>query len=990
MPYVIEPAAGADRATLAFLVDAYDEEQVEGETRTVLKLHPRLGAGQGSRAAAGAQGTASPERAREVFDALRKAGLAGRVRRGRLDRQAATAARDEIGTPWCVTIDHETLEDATVTVRERDSLAQERVAIDALPGALGRPPCRPLALAEARLTAPRPATVRSRHMAEQPLRLTVTDDDLERSRATVAFRLILAIPHLIVLGVVGGVAVLIAFLQWWAVLFTGRPNKGMAEFHVLVVRCGVQVYAYLTMSAQPWPPFLAMSDYVVDAQIEIAERLSRWKAAFRIVLALPALALAGAMGGGAPQARLGGSGGGGRAEYAGAGILAVVGVLAWFACLARGRMPRGLRDLALWAIGYVAQTYAYMFLLTDHYPDPNPALRPVPDPPEHPVTMSVAGDLHRTRMTVFFRLPLAVPHLIWVTLWAIVAGLASVVGWLCALVLGRLPAPLHRFQAAFLRYTTQLYGFLTLVTNPFPGFTGTPGANPLELTLPPPERQGRWSILFRLVLAVPAFAILSGLAAVGYLCTLFSWWVALFTGREPIGLRNATAYWLRYGAQASAYPRPAHAALPLQRLRAVQRLRAGGLLTHDVAPRSIGAALLAVAVLAGAVVAGVLLWHTSVPGDLALPHLDVAKVFPVRATARAASFERFEDIDFVLSQVVLVAVLVVYARRGARYMSESAAGPIGTGFLLGMLGFALVWLARLPFDVAAFWWEKRHGVLDTGWVTLLVGDWASLITQFAFVCFALLVAMGLARWLGRAWWAPAAAAFAGLALLFAFLSPALTTLRDPHGPALRAEAAKVARAEGVPGVPLKVEDTRDASDEPNAYSFGLGSTRTVVLWDTIVGFPRRELDVVVAHEYGHQARDHIAKSVGWEAIVLALTAFVVSVATRGRGGMARPEAVPVALLAFVVVSLLLTPLQSAASRRYEAEADWVALNTTHDPAAMEALMRRFTVKVRSDPDPPGWFHTLFDDHPSGLERVEMARAFAARQRALAGRLQTSG
>ncbi|HVW18133.1 MAG TPA: glycine--tRNA ligase [Solirubrobacteraceae bacterium] len=132
VPYVIEPAAGADRATLAFLVDAYDEEQVEGETRTVLKLHPRLAPIKVAVLPL-VRKDGQPERAREVFDALRRAGLQTEYDEGgsigrRYRRQ------DEIGTPWCVTIDHETLADGTVTVRDRDSLAQQRVAIDALAG----------------------------------------------------------------------------------------------------------------------------------------------------------------------------------------------------------------------------------------------------------------------------------------------------------------------------------------------------------------------------------------------------------------------------------------------------------------------------------------------------------------------------------------------------------------------------------------------------------------------------------------------------------------------------------------------------------------------------------------------------------------------------------------------------------------------------------------------------------------------------------------
>ena len=129
VPHVIEPAAGADRATLAFLVDAYDEEEVGGEQRTVLKLHPRLAPVKAAVLPL-VRKDGQPEVAREIVAALR-----GRMQT-EYDEGGSIGKRyrrqDEIGTPYCVTVDHQTLEDRTVTVRDRDSLEQERVAIDAL------------------------------------------------------------------------------------------------------------------------------------------------------------------------------------------------------------------------------------------------------------------------------------------------------------------------------------------------------------------------------------------------------------------------------------------------------------------------------------------------------------------------------------------------------------------------------------------------------------------------------------------------------------------------------------------------------------------------------------------------------------------------------------------------------------------------------------------------------------------------------------------
>ncbi len=130
VPHVIEPAAGADRATLAFLVDAYDEEEVGGEQRTLLRLHPRLAPVKVAVLPL-VKKDGQPELASEVFAALR-----GRMH-AEYDEGGSVGKRyrrqDEIGTPWCVTIDHQSLEDRTVTLRDRDTLAQDRVAIDELP-----------------------------------------------------------------------------------------------------------------------------------------------------------------------------------------------------------------------------------------------------------------------------------------------------------------------------------------------------------------------------------------------------------------------------------------------------------------------------------------------------------------------------------------------------------------------------------------------------------------------------------------------------------------------------------------------------------------------------------------------------------------------------------------------------------------------------------------------------------------------------------------
>src|SRR4051794_19814831 len=126
VPHVIEPSAGADRATLAFMVDAYDEEQVEGRERVVLRLHPRLAPVKVAVLPL-VNKDGQPEKARAVYEELRERMPTEFDTGGSIGKRYRR--QDEIGTPWGITVDHQTMDDDTVTVRDRDSLEQIRLPI---------------------------------------------------------------------------------------------------------------------------------------------------------------------------------------------------------------------------------------------------------------------------------------------------------------------------------------------------------------------------------------------------------------------------------------------------------------------------------------------------------------------------------------------------------------------------------------------------------------------------------------------------------------------------------------------------------------------------------------------------------------------------------------------------------------------------------------------------------------------------------------------
>ena len=393
--------------------------------------------------------------------------------------------------------------------------------------------------------------------------------------------------------------------------------------------------------------------------------------------------------------------------------------------------------------------------------------------------------------------------------------------------------------------------------------------------------------------------------------------------------------------------------------------------------------LLALAAVAW-IVAAVLLWRSSVvPGGLHLSGLDPHRYFSDRQLARSASFERFERWDFVLAQLTLLAVLAVYARFGGRFAQESAAGRIGTGMLLGMLGFGFVWLAQIPFGLADLWWERRHGVSRVGYVEWVFSDWSQLAGEFAFVCLALLIVMALAGKLRDSWWLPGAAAFVGLAALFTFITPYLLGNLHPLArPELARAAQRIAAREGVSGVPVRVQNVSGDTSAANAAAIGLGPSRRVVLWDTLLDgrFTDRQVRFVIAHEYGHQARRHLQKGIAWFALFALPGTFLMARFTRRRGGMADPAVVPFSLLVLVVLQLVALPLQNVVSRRIEAEADWMGLRTTHDPTGDRRLMQSFTQTSLAQPDPPGWSYVVLDSHPTIMQRIALANAWEARER----------
>ncbi len=385
-------------------------------------------------------------------------------------------------------------------------------------------------------------------MYDHPVRLT-NEEGLERSRLTVFFRLLLALPHLvwITFWAIGVFFVVIA--SWFVTLFRGRPPLFCHNFLTAFVRYSAHLAAYMSLTGDKFPDFVGRpGSYAIDVHMpQEPQEQNRWKTGFRFILGIPAFLVDGSLVGG---------GGGGRSGYSySGGALWTNAFLAWWACMFTGRMPEGLRDLNLYALRYSAQTTAYALLVTDRYPDADPFVEPVPaSSGYHPVRLPTAeDDMTRSRLTVFFRILLVIPHYVWLMLWSIAAFFAVVVAWFAALFTAQVPEGIHNFLTRYVRYYTHLSAYLVLAANPFPGFAGEAGSYPVDLEVDLRARQNRWKTGFRLVLVIPAAFVSGALSTTMFVAAFLGWFAALFTGRMPRNLRQAQVLALRYSAQVSAY-----------------------------------------------------------------------------------------------------------------------------------------------------------------------------------------------------------------------------------------------------------------------------------------------------------------------------------------------------------------------------------------------------------------------------------------------------
>src|SRR5919199_3768090 len=182
------------------------------------------------------------------------------------------------------------------------------------------------------------------------------------------------------------------------------------------------------------------------------------------------------------------------------------------------------------------------------------------------------------------------------------------------------------------------------------------------------------------------------------------------------------------------------------------------------ATRILRPATLAVIAAAVWLLAAILLWRTKVPSDLHAPSLDARDVFGAHVVSAGVRFDRFFEIEWALGTVVSVAALVVMARSGPRFVRSLGLGPVNAGIITAVLVGVVLWAVALPFDIAASWWSRRHGISQESWGSIVFSPWGVLLRSTAISVIVFGVLLLLAKRFARMWWLPAAAVVLGLAI----------------------------------------------------------------------------------------------------------------------------------------------------------------------------------------------------------------------------------
>ena len=371
------------------------------------------------------------------------------------------------------------------------------------------------------------------------------------------------------------------------------------------------------------------------------------------------------------------------------------------------------------------------------------------------------------------------------------------------------------------------------------------------------------------------------------------------------------------------------------------------------------------------------------------PHVDVLRDFTPSQIAREQALHHAgrPPAYAALLVTVLVASLLGLSRWAPRRVAAlpghwTAKAAVGTVAVL-----TAIHLAALPFDIQAERVQRRFGLSTQDWPAWASDQLKALAISCGTTVLVVVVLLALARALPRSWWAVGALATALLVVGGSYVYPLLvepvynrfTSL--PAGQ-LRTDLLAMAGRDGVPVKDVLVADASRRTTSLNAYVSGFGSSRRIVVDDTLLRqSSTREVELVVAHELGHAKRQDVLHGTLIGALLAAagICGLSLLLASRrvldrlGATGPGDPRILPMVLALGIVVPLLLSPLTNLLSRHVEARADVHALELTGDVPTFISSEKELSTVNLSDLSPSPWAYALLFTHPSGPQRIALAR-----------------
>jgi len=396
--------------------------------------------------------------------------------------------------------------------------------------------------------------------------------------------------------------------------------------------------------------------------------------------------------------------------------------------------------------------------------------------------------------------------------------------------------------------------------------------------------------------------------------------------------------------------------------------------------------------------AGVVAFVSRAPDDLRAPQpgIESDDGFTDAQVARHGAYRGPLYLAFGLSLLVqIVALLLLRGGPIGQLVSWAAKVPGGwparTAVVAAGLAVVLA-LVALPMGFVRGYAIQKAWHLSNQDVPAWLMDQAKGVgLSLVFAAIAATAFFAVVRWQPRWWWLWGAGAFAGLTAVLVFLFPVViaplfnrfTPLEDAS---LVARIESIAQRAGVEVDEVLVADASKRSNAENAYVAGLGATKQVVLYDTLIaGGNEDETLFVVAHELGHEAESHVVKNLAISAVGLlagfALLAWLVTggglLRWAGAGSLTDLRVLPALLLFALIAGLVTQPIANAVSRSFEARADAIAFELIEDPEPAVNAFRRLALSNIADLRPPAPAVWMFYGHPPIADRIAAARAVSA-------------